>query len=116
MRRDQHCRAGVSGSFFGDELFVFEGDCTCCFRKHDGMKCETSTYVLQGMTLLQPEPNVASFGVSSNLWAPTLPSTGDLLIYSLLICVPLHVAEMLQISNIFPNMRSLTFGRDAIDF
>ena len=43
------------------ELFVFEGDCTCCFRKRDGMKCDTSAYFLRGMTLVQQVPSVESF-------------------------------------------------------
>ena len=32
--------ASMEKSWLLDALFVFEGDCTCCFRKHDGMKCD----------------------------------------------------------------------------
>ena len=32
--------ASVNQSWPFDALLVFEGDCTCCFRKHDGLKCD----------------------------------------------------------------------------
>ena len=32
--------ASMEKSWLLDALFVFEGDCTCCFREHDGMKCD----------------------------------------------------------------------------
>ena len=32
--------ASVDRSWLLDALFVFEGDCTCCLRKHEGMKCD----------------------------------------------------------------------------
>ena len=32
--------ASVDQSWPFDALLVFEGDCTCCFRKHDGLKCD----------------------------------------------------------------------------
>ena len=32
--------ASVEQSWLLDALFVFEGECNCCFRKHDGMKCD----------------------------------------------------------------------------
>ena len=32
--------ASMDQSSLLDALFVFEGDCTCCFRKHEGMNCD----------------------------------------------------------------------------
>ena len=32
--------ASVDRSWLLDALFVFEGDCTCCLRKHEGMECD----------------------------------------------------------------------------
>ena len=37
-------------------LFVFESDCTCCFRKHDGMKCDKHTGHLPQGPGIAPKP------------------------------------------------------------
>ena len=37
-------------------LFVFESDCTCCFRKHDGMKCDKYTGHLPQGPGIAPKP------------------------------------------------------------
>ena len=39
LQKDQ-ILASVDQSWLLDALFVFAGDCTCCFRKHEGMKCD----------------------------------------------------------------------------
>ena len=83
------------GNFFGDMVFVFEGDCTCYFRKRDGMKCVCD--------LPPAGDDAAPAGAkrggfhSERQRLGTVPSTGELLICSFLICVRLHLAEMLQI-------------------
>ena len=37
-------------------LFVFESDCTCCFRKHDGMKCDKHNGHLPQGPGIAPKP------------------------------------------------------------
>ena len=39
LQEDQQL-ASVDQSWLLDALFVFAGDCTCRFRKHEGMKCD----------------------------------------------------------------------------
>ena len=40
LLQEDQTLVSVDQSWLLDALFVFEGDCTCCFRKHDGMKCD----------------------------------------------------------------------------
>ena len=40
LLQEDQALASVDQSWLLDALFVFEGDCTCCLRKHEGMKCD----------------------------------------------------------------------------
>ena len=40
LLQEDQVLASVDQSWLLDALFVFEGDCTCCLRKHEGMKCD----------------------------------------------------------------------------
>ena len=40
LLQEDQTLASVDESWLLDALFAFEGDCTCCFRKHEGMKCD----------------------------------------------------------------------------
>ena len=40
LLQEDQTLASVDQSWLLVALFVFAGDCTCCFRKHEGMKCD----------------------------------------------------------------------------
>ena len=40
LLQEAHTLASVDESWLLDALFVLEGDCNCCFRKHEGTKCD----------------------------------------------------------------------------
>ena len=40
LLQEDQTLSSVDQSWLLDELFVIEGDCTCCFRKHEGTKCD----------------------------------------------------------------------------
>ena len=61
LRSCRNTRSGLEQSRLLDALFAFAGDCSCCFRKHDSMKCDKPPqYLANGIAELCSCANLIS--------------------------------------------------------